>query len=159
MKNTICTSLLLLVFVLNQAFCPPSVLNEELVLVESGTRVKATVLRTISTEDTDAQVSNLVQMQVDEDVVVAGQIVITKGSPAEGMIVSIKRKNQVKNYPDKLLRIEVALKSAKAVDGQTVHISGKTFMSKSLTPKCAAEITTTMRLEGCVESSIWIRKR
>ncbi len=117
MKNAAYPTLFSLVFMLNQAFCPPSVTAADFVIVESGTVITAIILENLSTADGSVQKGNAVKMVVGQDVIVAGQKVVTKGSPAEGIILNVKREKDVRNYPDRLLRLEVVLKWVRAVDG------------------------------------------
>jgi hypothetical protein len=151
MKSVFLTLALLLFWITQQAFCPPSVKAAETVTLIAGTPVVCSVAENFTSDEKEE--GNVVKMIVEDDVVADGQFVIRKNAIAEGRVLKLSRANNCRSCPDQKHRVEIELLTAKAVDGQKIALNCRTILVRGKCPKCPAEVNTTLRIEGYVQSN------
>lgn len=88
--------------------------------LQEGTRVYVVLDQRVSGKRGEAEVGQLVKCHVWRDVVVGGNVLISAGSPVVAKIDSIKHAN-IAGVKGKM---SLAAYETKAVDGQTVQLSG-----------------------------------
>ena len=107
-----------LIFLSSGLFQLPDAVAQRKVKLEDGTLV---ILRTVETIDPRVVgVGDIVKLEVAKDVVVDGVVVIKAGIPAMAEIVAAEKEG----YIGKAGKINIAVYSTKAVDGQKVPLRG-----------------------------------
>jgi hypothetical protein len=89
--------------------------NSEIVLA-AGTPLNLVTAEEISSKK--AELGDVVNFKVDEDVVVNGHVVISKGTPAQGRIMNAEKSGRM----GKAGKLGVRIESTNTIDGQPIRI-------------------------------------
>jgi hypothetical protein len=90
--------------------------NQQPIVLAEGTAIN--VVTVDETTSKDAKPNDQVKFEVDEDVVVNGQVVVRKGTPAIGSVINAEKRG----YMGKSGKLAIQVESTQTVDGQPLKL-------------------------------------
>jgi hypothetical protein len=132
------TVLLVAVAMLTMSFMTP----ERTVVIKPGTVVPLELMTRLTSKN--AKSGQVVDFRVVGDIKVDGQTVITNGSVAQGQITRVKKNGLLGSEGE----LEISIKSAKAVDGTTIYLTGDRLSDEGANRVALSIVVTLLCLFG-----------